>query len=124
VLPGADGHCPSCRAYDFARKQVVDEAVAAKVRRSVAEAAKPRRALHPLSVVSCGMGIASVAAGPIPAVVAGLLGAGAGWWASRDIRNSGGADAGVWLARAGMVLGLGVALAWLGVLVVGRYASK
>ena len=122
VLPSDDHLCPSCHAYDFALEKAVSEAAATQARARREASLKPQPALHPLALVSGALGLASLALGPYPAIGAGVLAAAAGWWASRDIRSSLGADSGLWLARSGAVLGLGMASAWILILVVGRYA--
>jgi hypothetical protein len=124
VLPAGDHLCPSCHAYDFAAGQVVSEAAAEKAR---ARAQAPRESapgLHPMAVVSCLLGLVSLLGGPYPSIAAGFLAAGAGWWASRDIRTSGGPVLGLWLARSGLVVGVGMAAAWILILLVGRHVSK
>ena len=124
VLPAPDGACPSCRAYDFTTARVLNESAAKKASARVKAAEKPRRSLHPLAVVSCLLALGSATAGPYPAIGAGLLAAVFGWWASRNIRASAGTESGLWLARIGVVVGLGVATAWTLVLVVARHGSS
>jgi hypothetical protein len=90
----------------------------------VEAAAKPAVGLHPLSVVSVVLALISVFGGPYPAIAAGLLAGGAGWWASRDIRTIGGPRWGHWLSRASLVVGVGVAIAWAIILLVAKYKAK
>jgi len=124
VLPGPDQLCPSCRAYDFGRSASVAGVDATRVRQRVEQAAKPTPSVHPLSVVSAGLGLVALLSGPYPAIVAGLIGGSAGFIASRDIKRGKGTDLGLWLSRAGAVLGLGMAGGWLAVLIYGSYVAK
>jgi hypothetical protein len=124
VLPPEDQRCPSCHAYDFGLGQVVSEQAADQARKRVEAAAKPAASLHPLSVVSAVLALFSMFSGPYPAIGAGLLAGGAGWWASRDIRTMGGPRWGLWVSRAGLVVGVGVAIAWAIVLLVAKYKAK
>jgi hypothetical protein len=124
VLPAADQRCPSCHAYDFGLAQVVSEVAAEKARERVEAAAKSGPGLHPLAVVSGVLALLSLLSGPYPAIGAGLLAGGAGWWASRDVRSIGGPKWGLWLSRSGLVVGVGVAIAWVIVLLVGKHAAK
>jgi hypothetical protein len=124
VLPGADQLCPSCHAYDFGRAGPVPGVDASRVRQRVEESARPTPSVHPLSLVSLGLSLCAMLSGPYPAVLAGLLGGAAGLVAAREIRRGEGTDLGIWLARSGAVLGLGMAGGWLAVLAYGRYLSK
>jgi hypothetical protein len=124
VLPGSDQLCPSCRAYDFGRSALVPGVDGTRVRQRVEEAAKPSPSVHPLSLVSVGLALVALLFGPYPAIVAGLLGGAAGVIASREITRGRGTDLGLWLSRAGAVLGLGMAGGWLAVLIYGRYVTK
>ena len=75
--------------------------------------------VHPLAAVSFCLGLLSVFLFPTKSIIAGALALGLGVAASRDIARSGGRSSGLWLARAGMVLGCGMAGAWTLTIVVG-----
>ena len=123
VLPGGDHLCPSCRAYDFALGQVVNESAAEKARARVEASRDSAPGLHPFALVSSVLGLASILSGPFPSIGAGLLAAGAGWSASGDIKSRGGPALGFWLARFGLVVGLGMAGAWTLILLVGKHVA-
>lgn len=119
VVPGDDNLCPSCRAYDFSTQKVVDEAAAQKARARADEERPPGALLHPLAVLSGIFGAVTLMLAPIPAIFCGLVAGGLGWLASKEIRAVEGRRGGLWLARAGMVVGMGMAGAWSVIFLVG-----
>ncbi len=82
-------------------------------------AASTEATIHPFAVLSAGLGIVSIFLPPFVSIGVGICAFGVGWLASRDIRMSREREKGWWLARTGMVVGLGMAGAWATVLLVG-----
>jgi hypothetical protein len=79
---------------------------------------------NPLGIFSLVLGLASVFLSPTLSILSAVLAAGLGFEASREIRASAGRESGLWLARVGMVVGMGMAGAWGLVMLVGAIAAK
>jgi hypothetical protein len=87
---------------------------------AVSPPAATEGSLHPLAVISFGVGLLSVFLFPTRSIIAGLVAVGLGFAASRDIGRSAGRSTGLRLARTGIVLGCGMAGAWTLTIAVGR----
>ena len=110
VLPASDGLCPACRSYDFKAAKVVSEAAADQAQKDLRTSAHPPARLHPLALISAGLGVGGIFLPMFLAILSGFMALATGWSAARDIKGSSGRESGLRLARFGMVVGLGAAL--------------